>query len=214
MEKVFPVEIKLPSPGMGLNSGSSVKSAAAGKQGVVEKILEPDRFIVTLADGAKVKVQGPVGLKIGDRVRISNPLPQAEDLSAAGFSKSSGGAELQGSVLMSLGFGGKDAKARLEIYAEKQSVGAWKKSQRAIYFVLVVQTQELGEVQWSIHMQDRNVTLQVFAPRRSEKPVEFQAMVKEVEASLRTRGFNLMAPTFFLNKVFKAPSSYRLNVRG
>lgn len=213
MEQVFPVEINIGSAGLNLGTKAGFQQTASFKQGVVEKILEPGSFVVTLADGGKVKVQGPSGLKVGSRVQVSTSRTRVQE-AAADIIRNQGGAELQGSALIPLGFGGKGAKARLEVFTEKKPSGGSKQAVRAIYFVLMIQTQELGEVQWCIHMQGRSVTLQVFAPQKDVKPDEFKTMLGEVERSLKSRGFFLTAPTIYLNRAFKVPAGYRLNVRG
>src|ERR1039458_8483625 len=89
MEYVFPIEVNVPSASLKGNKEKAFVSMGNIKVGVVEKVIEPGRFIVSFADGVKVRVQGSEGLKLGCRVqvqfslnRLKGPegLPDAERL--------------------------------------------------------------------------------------------------------------------------------------
>jgi hypothetical protein len=215
MEQVFPVEINVSSSSVNLRRGSA--ASVGFKVGVVEKMLEPGSFIVTLADGLRVKVEGSKALKLGSRVQVQLPATRTkgtETLLGADQPKNMDENSLHWSALIPLGFGGKDAKASLEVFVERRAGGAWDKIVPAVYFVFVVHTKELGEIQWSIHMKGRHVALQVFAPLVDNSQKALRDLVLEVEKSLKNRGFVISGPTVYLNRPFKVPVGFRLNVRG
>jgi hypothetical protein len=217
MEHVFPTEINVSSSSADLNRGKASSAFAGVKEGVVEKIVEPGSFIVTLPDGMKVRVRGSESLKPGSRVQVQFApvrLKGAERL--PGITKPVQPDEngFEWSALIPLGFGGKDAKARLEVFVERQQESAWDKVVPAVYFVFVVHTKEMGEIQWSIHMKGRHVSLQVFAPEAQGFPGVLKTLVLEVEKGLKKKGFTILSPTVYLNRPFKVPSGFRLNVRG
>src|ERR1039458_1208997 len=70
MEYVFPIEVNVPSASLKGNKEKAFVSMGNIKVGVVEKIIEPGRFIVSFADGVKVRVQGSESLKSGSRVQV------------------------------------------------------------------------------------------------------------------------------------------------
>ncbi len=217
MEHVFPVEVNISSASVGVSRGKFPSSSGSVKEGVVERILGPGSFIVALPEGQKVRVRGSEALKLGSRVQVQfSPVHSkgTEKLEASGKSVQPDEKGFQWSALMPLGFGGKGAKARLEVFVERHQESAWDKVVPAIYFIFVVQTEELGEIQWSIHMKGRQVSLQVYAPGAQGSAEGLRLLVLEVEKGLKNRGFAISSPTAYLKQPFKVPSGFRLNVRG
>ena len=217
MEQVFPVEMGLTqSNGLSSKSAASV-STSAYKEGLVENVLESGNWMVVLDDGNRVEVRGSGALKSGSRVRVllpAGPLKAFEPSSTTGFLKAGRAEGLEWFVMIPLAFGGDKASARLEVFVERQKEGAGPKMDLAAYFVFTVQTEEGGEVQWSIHLKGRQVALQVYAPIKEDKKEYLTKLVREVETSLRKRGFVLAAPAVLLSRPFKVPAGFRLNVRG
>ena len=217
MEYVFPIEVNVPSASLGGNKAKALLLIGSIKVGVVEKVIEPGRFIVSFADGVKVRVHGSEGLKLGSRVQVQfslNRLKGPEGLPGAERLAPREESGFQMSALLPLAFGGKGANARLQVFIERQSRSALDKFIPAIYFVFTVKTIELGEIQWSIHMKGRQVSIQVFAPGAQKLPEKLRMLTLEVEKGLRNRGFVLSTPTVYLNQRFKVPPGFRLNVRG
>jgi hypothetical protein len=217
MEHVFPIEVSLSSASMGDNRKNVFSSMGRIKVGVVEKIVEPGKFVVSFADGVKVKVQGQENLKIGNRVQVHFDLNQMkgnEKLPAPESLDKQEESGIQLSAFLPLGFGGKGATARLEVFIERQSGNGLNKFIPAIYFVFVVQTKELGETQWSIHMKGRQVSIQVFASGVQKQREKLKLLALDVEKGLKNKGFVLSAPTVYLNRRFTVPSGFRLNVSG
>ena len=217
MEYVFPIEVNVPSASLGGNKAKAFLLIGSIKVGMVEKVIEPGRFIVSFADGVKVRVHGSEGLKLGSKVQVQfnlNRLKGPERLPGAERLAPREESGFQMSALLPLAFGGKGANARLQVFIERQSRSALDKFFPAIYFVFVVQTKEIGEIQWSIHMKDRQVSIQVFAPEAQKLSEKLRLLISEVEKGLKNQGFVLSSSTVYLNYRFKVPSGFRLNVRG
>ena len=186
------------------------------KLGKIEKILEPGRFVVVLENGSRVAAQGARTLKINSRVRVFPPGEisagvKGESEPPASPLKGSG---TQWRALLPLGFGGEKASARLRVFVEEKTGGLWNKNPRAAYFVVWTHTEKLGELQWSIYLKGREVSLQVFAKNGIDDKDGIRDLAANVEKSLKSRGFTLAAPTVYLGRPFKAPEGFRLNVRG
>ena len=217
MEKVFPVEGKILEPmKRGLPSGYFLSSSK--KNGWVESILSPGRYIVSMEGGIKITVSGPEILKVGDQVQVLTN--QASSVVKAGETNNTVNPSLFSengvlwSIMMPLAFGGKGALARLEAFVEKRSKNLKDKTEQASYFVFTLSTEKQGEIQWSIYLKGKQIALHVYVKSLNELKGGLKEMVREVETSLRRQGYVLMAPTVFLNRPFKAPPGFRLNVRG
>jgi len=190
-------------------------SVSGFRLGRIEKIIEPGRFVVVLESGVRVTADGSKALKMGNRVRV---FPSRETLSDLKAQKEQPADSYRGSAtywgaFLPLGFGGKKASTRLQIFVEEKQEGLWDKRSRAVYFIVWTQTEKLGGLQWSIYLRSYQVSLQVFAEQGVNKD-ELRDLVASVEKTLKSRGFSLLAPTVFLEHPFKAPEGFRLNVRG
>lgn len=218
MEKVFPVEIVASFPRRDLRVGkSSFNSPQVAKEGLIERVLEPGYFVVVMGDGSKIAVRGSDSLRPGNQVRVlPSPLKSDEpEIPVRIRPQGEGGTGgFQSTVFMPLAFGGDKASARLEIFVERQVRRPLEKTASAVYFVFTVQTEGQGELQWSIYLKGKQVTLQVHAQPEELKKERLKNLVREVEKSLKTKGYSMMGPTVFLNRPFKAPEGFRLNVRG
>jgi len=214
MERVVAVGLGASGLGGRFPGGAGAK---AGKieNGVVEKVLGPGRFIVNLADGQRVQVQGAASLPLGRRVQVVLPAQAVEParMAAPAALQAEAGGYLW-SALIPLGFGGVDAYARLEVFVEKRRKMILEKSKPAVYFVFTSHTRDQGELQWSVYLKERQVALQVHADSGSPGQEKIAALARTVEERLRSLGFILMGPTVFLRKPFKAPPGFRLNVEG
>lgn len=213
MEKFFPVELTGSSAPL-FRQGAGL--AASFRPGKIERILEPGKYIVSLDEGLRVTARGLRTLKINTPVRVF-PNPRLSDTrrtegEPAGPTLPDGGSRW--SVLMPLGFGGKEAAARLQIYVEKRGGSPRGKFVPAVYFVFFLQTEGQRELQWSIYLKDRQVSLQVFAGDAASSKEGLKDLIASVENGLRKRGFVLATPTVLLRHPFRVPEGFRLNVRG
>ncbi len=218
MEQVFPVGVGFSSLPIDSNySGRVTNSQTDFKEGVIEKVFQPGNFIVSLGNGLKIKAKGSGSLKKGNKVRIQLPAKQSlgiEESSSQKITKTLSQDGLQMSAMIPLAFGGKRAKARLEVFVERQMAGGREQGIAATYFVFTIETERNGEIQWSIHLKGKQVTLQVFSNLGEGEKERLKELVCEVEGSLKNQGFSLTAPTTFLSRPFQVPSGFRLNVTG
>ncbi|HJT24306.1 MAG TPA: hypothetical protein VJ873_06995, partial [bacterium] len=151
------------------------------------------------------------------RVRV---FPPGEGPLRASEGKKESGADLlresgtQWAALLPLGFGGKKASARLKLFVEEKPEGIWGKGNRAVYFIVWTLTEKLGELQWSIYLKGRQVSLQVFAEKGFFDLDGLKELTGGVERSLKNKGFTLASPTTYLERPFKVPDGFRLNVKG
>ena len=215
MEQVFSVEMAGSFSPSALNAGRSSPASQPYKVGTVEKNLGNGKFVVLMEDGQKIEVRGSAVVKAGQKVQVFSPKASSKGLLPANSLAPDlrGGEGTQLSVFFPLGFGGNKARARLEIFVEKQPVDKWGRGSPAIYFVFTVLTEEVGETQWSIYLRGRQLNLQVYAPDSAGKE-RLGDLVIQVEKSLKSRGYVLTTPTVHLKKAFKVPAGFRLNLKG
>lgn len=214
MEKIFSVYVS----GFSTSVGKPVSGFPypGFKLGHIEKIVEPGRFVVILENGERVTAQGLRSLKVGGRVRVFPPgeippVSRDEGEHQSDFLRGDG---TQWTALLPLDFGGRKSSAQLRIFVEEKMGGFWAKGHRAVYFVVSTKTEKLGELQWSIYLKGRQVSLQVFADNDFFDLSALKILTNGVERSLRSKGFALAAPTVYLERPFKVPEGFRLNVRG
>lgn len=215
MERVFSIESGTSGS---LNFGSSVRGGALPffENGVIERVLGPGRFLIVLKSGSKLQVQGASSLKVGDKVQVQSS-DYAGKLASPDEILESASVEggFEWSAFIPLGFGGKNATARLEVFVErKNSKKFFEKKTQAIYFIFTVRTEKQGEIQWSIYLRGRQIAMQVYAQGTTVQKEAVKDIIKTVETTLKTKGFMLMAPIVFLSQPFKIPVGFRLNVRG
>jgi hypothetical protein len=118
------------------------------------------------------------------------------------------------SALIPLAFGGKKALARLQIFVERKTGATRFKNTPAVYFVFFVRTENQGDLQWSVYLKERQISLQVFAEGKGDEKEELKSLIGKVEKSLKNRGFILLAPTVLLTHPFRIPEGFQMNVRG
>ena len=188
--------------------------AAPGSFGRVAEALGKDLYLVDLEGGGRVRAESTAAMRIGDVVRISPPRSArvAREGQVADFR--TGGAGGRWSALIPLAFGGKGSTAGLEIVVERRQKGTKDKREPAVYFVFTVRTGAQGEVQWSVHLNGRQLALQVYAAHSGGNLEPLKVLVRTVEKNLARSGFQLAGPTAFLGRPFKLPGGHRLNVRG
>jgi hypothetical protein len=217
MEKVFSVEKIVPSPSSKTDLGRGARRSEAVGEGRVESVLGSGLFVVVLESGQKIQVRGEKALKVGSQVQVLLPNGEkiADKSSALKELSSSSNSEsgFQWSAFIPLGFGGKNAVARLEVFVEERTKGAWEKTTPATYFVLTVQTEKYGEIQWSIYIKGRQVAVQVYA-KDEEVRKGLSELIEEIEGALKGRGFGMVAPTAILGRPFRVPAGFRLNLKG
>lgn len=211
MERVFSLEAVVALDGLKKNFGP-----LETKAGQVEKVLAPGDFIVRAKDGSSMRVRGPENLKVGSKVQVVPPASvedkkkPLEVLQSSNFGE--GGVRL--SALLPLGFGGKGASARLEIFVEERAKSTSPKNEPASYFVFTVKTEKQGEIQWSIYLKGKCIALHVFTHPKGGSKDLLRKLTQEIENSLEVKGYILIAPTVFLSRPFKIPEGFRLNLKG
>jgi hypothetical protein len=185
------------------------------KQGLVEKILAPGKYVVVMQDGQKITAQGSRSLRVGHQVQVLRRvdlLSKTKDglKSNASSLKEPG---LHWKAFVPLGFGGKKAGALLKVYVEKNDEAFWGKRSPAIYFVFTVRTDKQGELQWSIYLKGHQLAVQVFSGT-DEKRDDLKLLMDSVENNLKGLGFQLLTPTIYLKSPFRVPEGFRLNIKG
>ncbi len=214
MERVFSLEVL----------GGSHKSfkldgqflSAGPKAGFVYKIVGVGKYVVTMADGRRINAEGSKGLKLGSKVQVLSLV--------RGFNEKKDPLEIQRSLpkesglqlkaFLPLGFGGEGASASLRIYVEKKCEGFLVKKPSAIYFILNIETDEQGKLQWSIYLKERQVAIQVFSDLGSGGMDKLKILVANVEKTLKNQGFHFLAPTVYLKRFFRVPEGFHLNIKG
>ena len=214
MQEVFSVEV------VGRNKGPLAIGAQrlipGSRPGIVEKMVGPGKYLVTLRDGKQITVYGPKGIKIGNNVQVltrfeaENIKKSVRETQGADFKEPG----LQLEAFFPLGFGGKKAKAFLKVYIEKKNEEFWDQRPLAVYFVFNIETDKQGKLQWSIYLKERQIAIQVFSDFDSAEKDELKSVVTNVEKNLRSRGFRLLAPTVYLKSLFRVPEGFRLNIKG
>ena len=190
MDKVSAVD----SSGLPRILGKNVRLAALPgsvlREGVVHEVLGRGRYSIAVEGGLKVEARGSTALKPGDRVQVlSQELPQVRGVVAEEEAPPLLDSGFIWSALMPLAFGGPKATAKLEVHVEKRSKGLFKKNGPAVYFVFIVQTEGHGEIQWGIHLNGRQMALQVYAPQWGHQKEKLRSLADQVEKALLGRGF-------------------------
>jgi flagellar biosynthesis protein len=111
-----------------------------------------------------------------------------------------------------LAFGGKGSQAKLEVFSERKPGKGPSQQTFVAYLVFTVETEKNGRVQWNVHLKGRQLSLQVFAPDSDME--DLSILVGEIERALEGKGFYLMGKAIFLDKPFRVPDGFRLNVTG
>jgi hypothetical protein len=214
MAKVVPSKAVPQVQATALEKGSL--SRGFYKLGRVERNIGGSESVVRLSGGPQVTVRSSSPLKAGDRVRVwFPPAPGPAEGNPGEVSGPLGGeAGMRWTAFLPLGFGGRDAAAALEVYVEKKEKSRKPgRGDRAVYFVLTVNTEKQGRIQWSLYLKGRQVALQVFAEREAASPENLRAMVEDLEKALLSRGFVLLSSTVVLKRPFRVPEGFRLNLK-
>ena len=179
--------------------------------GVIEKIIDSGKFLLTLENGQKVEALGSPTLQIGSKVQVSltQEMKNAPRVQWGDEAAVSG---LQWSAFIPVWYKGVETKVQLKVYVDGKTRPNFDKNKQAVYFVLQVEATEVGTIQWNLYLKDRNVSLQVYCETLDRK--NLVKLVRETEKALRSRGYQLATPTVFLKKQLKPPAHFRLNVKG
>jgi hypothetical protein len=173
----------------------------------IEEDLGSGRYRVSI-NGQPFDVAGPVGLKQGERVRVSwekqpqsFPTSRPEDAAVL----------VQETVWLPLAFGGEKASLRVEVFVPnaKKKVG----STVAVFFLVETDTAHVGKTQWGIHLRDRRLALQLYLENDAE-PVLAGDWVSGVVDRLTALGFEMEHPLQRLKRPLHAPKGYGVSVRG
>jgi hypothetical protein len=213
MEKVFLVSGDNKPQGV-LAGQDYLKNGLVPGSAIVEKVLGPRQYLVSLTNGTKLTAFGPEALSKGSKVQVDvfseQKLSNTSEQEAI-FSPLKGE---RWSARMPLLLGGKAQEARLELYVEKVKQGFLAKKDPVVYLIFSVKTDVYGQIQWSVYLKRNQVLVQVYAEKGSIGKKDIRQMILEFEDSLKKKGFSLMAPTVILKRPFKAPAGFQLNVRG
>ncbi len=214
MDKIIPSNPKLVPPVSGLMNNRS-KGFDEGETALIEKVLSKGVYLATFQGGNSVKVKGPVGLDVGVPVRVfcSNKVNSdyviGNALENAWLLENE--AVLALTAVLPLGFGGKGAKAKLEVYTPKEKRGINKN--KLIYFIITLSTEGFGDLQWIIHLWRRIAEVQLYGGV-VKKEGEIQKIIEDVEKCILRAGFTLSGPIIRIKEPFQIPQGLRLDWRG
>jgi hypothetical protein len=211
MDKSIPFSSKMAVPG--LTSLSLLPPGFKdGQTALIGKVFSTGSYMVTFRDGTQVKVKGPDGLQMGVPVRVfrsmSDSSRAAQDRFAVNAWLLESEAVLALKTAFPLAFGGKEAKAKIEIYIPKEKGRATKK--KVIYFIITLTTERFGDLQWSIHLWGKDAEVQLYNGLKSEEE-DIKKLIRDVEDSFRKAGFRLAGSVYRLEKFFRVPQGYRLD---
>ena len=172
----------------------------------VAEVIAPGRYVVTLSTGRAAEVEGEPGLDVGAPGRVLKPGIESQKVAQE--------PGVPWEALIPLGFGGKDALAELKVYVERIGEKASRGTKPGVYLVLECMTELQGKCQWSIYLRGNSVQIQVYPGDGVELGERFLSMVREVEESLKKKGFGLAGSTVILKKRFSLPRGFHLNIKG
>jgi hypothetical protein len=172
----------------------------------VVEVIAPGRYVVSLPAGGAVEVEGEPGLRVGSPVRVLKP--------ANGLLKAAQEPGVPWEALIPLGFGGKNAKAELKVYVERVGDKTSQETKPAVYLILECVTELQGKSQWSIYLRGNSVQVQVYPGDGVDAGERFLSLVREVEESLKKKGFRPAGSTVILKKRFSLPRGFHLNIKG
>ncbi len=183
-----------------------------GETALIQSVQSPGTYLVIFKDGTRVLVKGQENLEIGNPVRVFRapnvPSNMQLDQNLADTLLMESEAALALTAFIPLGFGGKGAKAKLEVYTSKEKVNINNK--KVIYFIIALTTERLGDLQWSFQLWGRNVEAQLFAARQVDEK-DIHELTQEVEVSFKRAGFYLMSSVVRLEEPFKIPQGFRMD---
>jgi hypothetical protein len=215
MDRVFATDNAGISPAIGKNIRLVSLPGSVFKEGVVQSVLGQGRFYIEMDGGLRVQARGAASLKPGDKVQVlsaESPQGVGDRVDEEGPVSYDGG--LIWTAFIPFAFGGPKANGKLEVHVERRPKEMFKKGSPAVYFLFTVQTETQGEVQWGIHLNAMQVTLQVYAPKMGHQKESLKALVDQVGKSLRSRGFVMSGQVLYSGHPLKSPSDMRLNLRG
>lgn len=210
MEKVFLMQEQ--SAVKGVTRQTSVQSSGQGV--VVEKVIEPGKYVVLLSNGKRLTVLGPETLQKGTRVQIA---PLADREVAPIREEVSGGPSPKGeswSMKFPFQLESGTSEVKLELYVEGDKSNLFDKKDPAVHLVFSIKTASLGQVQWSVYLRRNQVLAKVYFEKGDQDSQEIGRVIKEFEGSLKKKGFSLLAPTVILKRPFKASARLQLNIQG
>jgi hypothetical protein len=181
---------------------------------IVEKVLGPKRYLVTLVDGTKLTAIGSESIDKGTRVRVSS-LPtafQQKGLEGNLSLSIKNGDRL--SAVIPFKLGNKTPEAKIELYVEREKTGFLSKKDSVVYLVFIIKTEAYGQIQWSVYLKGSRILVQIYAEKDGAGKKGISQMIRDFEISIKKKGFSLLAPTVILKKPFKVPIGFQLNIRG
>ncbi len=180
---------------------------------IVEKVLGPKLYLVSLEDGTKLTAKGSANITKGMKVKVTSlPVFNRDDSEYKMKHGDKGGDRF--SVLVPFMVSNKTAEAKIDLYVEREKKGVLFKKDVIVYLVFTIETLTYGKVQWSIYLKGSQILVQVYAEKDGSGKKNINQMIRDFEVSLKKKGFSLLATTLILKKPFKAPTNFRLNIQG
>jgi hypothetical protein len=189
------------------------KELLINSNAVVEKVLGPKLYLVSLEDGTKLTARGSASITKGMKVLVSS-------LHVSNQTGSEHRVRLEGengdrfSVLIPFKVGNKTPEAKIDLYVEREKTGFLSKKDVIVYLIFTVKTTTYGQIQWSVYLRRKQMLIQVYAEKDGNEKKTINQMIHDFEDSLKKKGFSLLAPTVILKKPFKVPNGFRLNIQG
>jgi len=212
MENVFHV-LAQNAPESSWKGKQYLKENLVNGDGIVEKVLGPQLYLVSLEDGTKLTAKGSANITKGMKVKVSS-LPvfnQNDSEYKVRHGEKSGD---RFSVLVPFVISNKTSEAKIDFYVEREKRGGLSKKDAIVYLVFTIETLTYGQVQWSVYLKGNQILVQVYAEKDGSGKKNINQMIRDFEVSLKKKGFSLLATTLILKKPFKVPTNFRLNIQG
>jgi hypothetical protein len=189
------------------------KELLVNSKAIVEKVLGPKVYLVSLEDGTKLTARGSASITKGTKVFVSS-LPVSNQNESEHSLRLAGEFGDRFSALIPFKVGNKTTEAKIDLCVEREKSGFLSKKDVIVYLIFTVKTTIYGQVQWSVYLRRSQMLIQVYAEKDGDEKRTINQMVLDFEGSLKKKGFSLLAPTVILKKPFKVPNGFRLNIQG
>lgn len=187
MQKVFHVLGE--SSQNGFLPGKEYSKLPMNSDAVVEKILGPKRYLVTLVDGTKLTAIGSESINKGTKVRVTS-LPtvfQQKGLEENLKLSIQNGDRL--SAVIPFKLGNKTPEAKIELYVEREKPGFLSKKDSIVYLVFIVKTETYGHIQWSVYLKGSQILVQIYAEKDGVEKKSIKQMIRDFEISIKKEVF-------------------------
>jgi hypothetical protein len=127
----------------------------ANNEAVVEKVLGPKLFLVSLEDGTKLTARGSSTIIRGMKVQVLSLL-------SLGQKESEDRLNLDGkngnrlSFLIPFKLGNKTPEAKIDLYVDREKTGSLYKKDKIVYLIFQVKTAIYGQIQWVVYLKGKS----------------------------------------------------------